>query len=184
MKIFSLLNKFLFYHCGKGVVIDPSCEINQHQYISLGNNVCIGRESWIDCPVENLAQKKAKPIIIIEDGVDIGRRAVISGLSKIHLHKNILLSPNVYISDHSHQYQKTTLPVKLQGVTEIKPVEIGENSWIGINACLLPGSKIGKGCVVGANSVVSQSFPDYCTIAGAPARIVKKYDGSRWVRVK
>jgi GTP-binding protein LepA len=125
MKIFSLLNKPLFYHCGRGVVIGPSCEINHHQYISLGDNVCIGRESWIDCPVENLAQKKAKPIIIIEDGVDIGRRAVISGLSKIHLHKNILLSPNVYISDHSHQYQKTDLAVRLQGVAKIKPVEIG-----------------------------------------------------------
>ena len=174
MKILALFKRFFFYRYGRGVTIDSSCEIRHHQFISLGNNVCLGPDSWIDCPVENLKKKPTEPIIIIEDGVDIGRRAVISGLSKIRLGKNVLLAPSVYISDHSHQYQKTDLPVRLQGVTKMKPVEIGENFWIGINVCVLPGVKIDKGCVVGANSVVNRSFPDYCVIAGVPARLIKK----------
>ena len=38
------------------------------------------------------------------------------------------------------------------------------------------GTILGKQCIVGANSVVRGTFPDYCVIVGAPARIVKRYD--------
>ena len=40
----------------------------------------------------------------------------------------------------------------------------------------MAGTKLGKQCVVGANSVVRGEFPDYCVIVGAPARVVKKYN--------
>lgn len=52
------------------------------------------------------------------------------------------------------------------------------------NVAALPSSYIGKGCVVGANSVVCGCFPDYCVIAGSPARTIKKYDfnSKKWVK--
>ena len=55
-----------------------------------------------------------------------------------------------------------------------------------MNSTILPGTKLGKHCVVGANSVVSGEFPDYCVIVGAPARIVKHYDFEihKWVKEK
>ena len=67
---------------------------------------------------------------------------------------------------------------------QIEPVSIGDKTWIGDNVCILPGTRIGRGSVVGANSVVRGVFPDYCVIVGAPARIVKRYDPVRkgWYR--
>ena len=53
-------------------------------------------------------------------------------------------------------------------------VQIGEGSWLGENVCVM-GVSIGKHCVVGANSVVTKDFPDYCVIVGAPAKIIKRY---------
>jgi acetyltransferase-like isoleucine patch superfamily enzyme len=68
----------------------------------------------------------------------------------------------------------------------VKPISIGEGTWLGLHSVILPGTHIGKNCVVGANAVVKGIFPDYCVIAGVPAKIVKQYDldSERWVHYK
>ncbi len=55
---------------------------------------------------------------------------------------------------------------------------------IGNNVTILAGTTIGKNSVIGANSVVKGHYDDYCVIAGNPARVVKRYDGREWVKVK
>lgn len=51
---------------------------------------------------------------------------------------------------------------------------IGSDVWIGQNALILPGTHIGDGAIVGANSVVGGSVGPYTVVAGDPARVVKK----------
>lgn len=43
--------------------------------------------------------------------------------------------------------------------------------------------EVGKGCVIGANAVVTKDIPDYCVVVGNPARIVKQYDfkEKKWI---
>lgn len=56
-----------------------------------------------------------------------------------------------------------------------KPIVIGENCWIAMNAVILPGVTLGPHTVVGAGAVVTKSFPDgYCVIAGNPARMIRE----------
>ncbi len=51
--------------------------------------------------------------------------------------------------------------------------EIGSDAWIGVDAVILRGVKIGVGAVVAANSVVTKDVPDYAIVAGVPARVIR-----------
>jgi len=55
-----------------------------------------------------------------------------------------------------------------------EPIEIGNNSWIGANAVILPGVKLGNHVVVAAGAVVTKSFSDNFIVGGVPARVIKK----------
>lgn len=54
-----------------------------------------------------------------------------------------------------------------------KRINIGNDVWIGANACILPGIAIGSGAIIGAGAVVTKSVPPYAIVAGNPARIIK-----------
>lgn len=89
----------------------------------------------------------------------------------------MLFSPNIYITDCDHEYRNINIPVKDQGIVQRdQSVSIGEGSYIGINTVIVGNVKIGKHCVIGANSVVTKDIPDYCVAVGSPAKILKKYN--------
>jgi acetyltransferase-like isoleucine patch superfamily enzyme len=50
---------------------------------------------------------------------------------------------------------------------------IGHDVWVGVNAIILPGVKIGHGAIIGAGAVVPRDVPDYAVVVGNPGRIVK-----------
>lgn len=51
---------------------------------------------------------------------------------------------------------------------------VGENCFIGGQSLVMPGVRIGNGCIVGAGSVVTKSVPDNCIVAGNPAVILQR----------
>lgn len=57
-------------------------------------------------------------------------------------------------------------------------VIIGNDVWIGYNAIILSGVKVGDGGVIGAGSVVAKNVPPYAIVAGNPAEIIRyRFDG-------
>jgi acetyltransferase-like isoleucine patch superfamily enzyme len=62
------------------------------------------------------------------------------------------------------------------GDVPAQPIAIGDNVWIGFDACILPGVTIGEGAIVGARSVVNRDVPPYTVVAGNPARVVRQLD--------
>ena len=87
-----------------------------------------------------------------------------------------MIASRVYISDHSHgniSSEDLKIPPAQRPLFS-KPVYIGKNVWIGEGSCILPGVTLGDNVIVGANAVVTHSFPNNCVIAGVPAQIIKK----------
>ena len=66
-----------------------------------------------------------------------------------------------------------------------KSMIIHDDVWIGELVSVFPGVEIGKGAIIGANSVVTKSVPEYCIVAGNPAKVIKKYDfeSKQWIKV-
>jgi acetyltransferase-like isoleucine patch superfamily enzyme len=111
--------------------------------------------------------------------------ATISAVESIIIEENVFTARNVYISDHGHQYEDINMPIAMQFIRKKAPVLIKKNSWLGQNAVILPGVTVGRHCVIGANSIVNSDIPDFSIAAGAPARIIKRYDAvsNMWVKV-
>ncbi|MFE8148799.1 acyltransferase [Brenneria goodwinii] len=122
--------------------------------------------------------------LFINNNVSIGQNFHIICSSDLHIGEGSLLSGNVFITDTDHSYTDVSHPV-FEQPNVISKTDIGENCFIGIGARIQAGTILGKGCVVGANSVVRGHFPDYSVIVGAPARVVKRYNPSTsmWERI-
>ncbi|MBU3677303.1 MAG: maltose acetyltransferase, partial [Chitinophagaceae bacterium] len=58
----------------------------------------------------------------------------------------------------------------------VASVVIGKNCWLGGNVTILPGVTLGDNVTVGANSVVTKSFPSNVIIAGVPAKVIRSLD--------
>lgn len=121
------------------------------------------------------------PLLILKHNVSIEQNAHITFAERIEIGSNTAIAANVTITDIDHPYTDPDIPIERQRL-RVKPVRIGEDCKIYNNAVILQGTSIGKHCVVGANSVVSGSFPDYSIIVGAPAKIVKRYnrESGKW----
>ena len=110
----------------------------------------------------------------IGKGSEIGERCRISIANSLEIGEKVLLSPNVYITDCDHEYHDEAVAVIDQGIVQKgQKVSIGEGSYIGINAVIVGNVKIGKHCVIGANSVVTKDVPDFCVAVGCPAKVIK-----------
>jgi len=64
-------------------------------------------------------------------------------------------------------------------------VRIGDGTWIGQRAIILPGVSVGKHCIIVAGSVCTKDIPDYSMAAGVPAKVIKRWDKAekQWIRV-
>lgn len=121
------------------------------------------------------------PVVKIGNRCLIGRGSSIIGHWSIEIGDDVFTGMNVYITDQNHGYENLEEPIGTQIPNE-EAVSIGEGSWIGSGAVILPGVKIGKHVVVGANSVVTSDVPDYSVVVGAPGRVIRQHDGNGWQR--
>jgi acetyltransferase-like isoleucine patch superfamily enzyme len=162
---------------GNNLSIHYPCWLSRRvaNQISLGRSLIIGKDVWFN--IEPGCDSELK--ILIGDNCVIGARNVISAKNSIHLEQDVILATSVLIQDHLHAYEDINLPIRDQGVTPGGRIRIGQGCWIGQGAAIVCNEGelvIGRNSVVGANSLVTRSFPPYSVILGNPGRLARQFD--------
>jgi acetyltransferase-like isoleucine patch superfamily enzyme len=125
----------------------------------------------------------APRVLSIGDRCLIGRGASIVAHSSIEIGDDVWTGHDVHLTDMNHGYLDVDLPISRQHQPEA-PIVVGDGSWLGHGTVVLPGARIGRHVVVGANSVVIGELPDFSVAVGAPARVIKQFDPALgWVPV-
>jgi acetyltransferase-like isoleucine patch superfamily enzyme len=183
IRLFTLMLANQFKEFGAGSRIAPPFRCSGLQEMSVGQKVIINRDCWLQTIPGHEAVPSPKLVIKAHTGIGMG--AHISAAKQVLIEEYVLLARNVYISDHAHAFENIDIPIMQQGIKDIAPVIIGRETWLGQNVVVLPGVTIGRHCVIGANSVVNASIPDYSVAVGAPARVIKRYNhaAGAWERV-
>jgi acetyltransferase-like isoleucine patch superfamily enzyme len=151
-------------------ILNPS----QLSYSNL-NNIQISDNVYIDVQVTMRIFDECK--LYIGKNTNIGPFCHISGvMNSIWIGEHVLISPRVFITSSNHRYEDITKPIMSQGYVSKGDVIIEDGCWLGVGVCILPGVKIGKNSVIGANSIVTRDVPEYSIAVGNPAQIIKKYD--------
>lgn len=147
--------------------------------ITIGKSVLVGHQSWLAAD-----SSKGEASLTIKDGCQIGNFSHIYATHSIIIEENVLIADKVYIADNLHTYEDVNQAILAQPIKQLKPVVVGAGCWIGEGVCVI-GCSIGRGSVIGANSVVTSDIPDFCVAVGAPARVIKQYDAqcNTWKRV-
>jgi acetyltransferase-like isoleucine patch superfamily enzyme len=167
-----------FDHMGRNVIIAPSCDIRRGaaRYIHLEDNVSLSQDVWLNIPYEAPPPVRNNPVITIKKGTAVGRRCTISGVHKIVIGEKTLFGPGVFITDHSHEFENPNMPIMDQGITEGGVILIEDGCWFGHNSAVVCHRgreiRIGRDSIIGANAVVTKSFPANSVLVGIPARNV------------
>jgi acetyltransferase-like isoleucine patch superfamily enzyme len=179
-RLFRLLFARRFAAFGRKTLVLAPIAIEGAERIHLGEGVYVAAQSCLAAQPHSGAEDCR---LEIGDGCRIGRFNHIYATRRVVLGRKVLTANGVYISDNAHAFRDIARPVLDQPIEQLQNVEIGDGSWVGHNACIL-GVTIGKGCVVGANAVVTKNLPDFCVAVGAPARIIQRYDAEtgKWCR--
>lgn len=111
--------------------------------------------------------------IIIGHRSLIGIACVVIG--PVTIGNDVMLAQNIVISGLNHGYEDIYKSIR-EHQTVTKPIIVEDEAWIGANAVITSGVRIGKHSVVAAGSIVTKDVPDYSIVAGNPARIVKQYN--------
>jgi acetyltransferase-like isoleucine patch superfamily enzyme len=112
-----------------------------------------------------MGYKNIHPSVVLERNLNLDR----VDPQGITIKSGCLIASGVTILCHEHVYRNPNN----QELPLVKPVEIGERTFVGVGATILPGVTIGQDCIIGAASLVSKDIPNGCLAVGVPAKIIR-----------
>ena len=157
------------------VICFPPNAIFNERYVHIGSGTLFGPQITLSAGMVPGQRMVSDPVISVGDRCLIGKGSGIVGHLGITVGNDVWTGHHVYITAQNHGYGALTLPISRQVMPE-RAVSIGDGSWLGHGAVVLPGASIGRHVVIGANSVVTGEIPDNCVAAGAPARVIRRLD--------
>lgn len=148
------------------VFLEPGSEVYCRRGLArmeLGRWVHVGRRTAIRCH---------------EGFLRIGHRVVLGADDTVNCYLDVdigddcILADRVYVGDFDHRFADPSVPIRKQGIATA-PVRIEDDCWIGEKASIMRGVTVGRGSVIGANSVVPRDVAPYSVAAGNPARVIR-----------
>lgn len=131
------------------------------------------------------------PQVVIGDRVNFSNGVHIACINRIDIGSDVLIGSNVHISDHNHGCYSgyaQSIPGEAPAARALHSsgvVVIEDNVWIGDNVNIMGPVTIGRGAIIGSNSVVRNNVPANTIVAGIPARAIKSFDAAlgAWQRI-
>ncbi len=162
---------------GAASVVHKPLAIYAPWQMSLGDYVLILHGAWLS--VEKPAWSTPGPTLRIGNHVGVRPYCTISAAESITIEDHVILSAYSTVIDCNHTQVPGVDNVLWTPLTTA-PVRVGAGSWIGERTAVLSGADIGRHCIIGANSVVTGTIPDYSVAVGAPARVIRQIDPEDW----
>ena len=185
MKKYGLSQIFYLSYCKfRTLFIFPNARIIRFPIDIRGKKfiqVSKGFTTGVGCRIEAYPETDKK-VLFFGENFQMNDYAHITAMQSVKIGNNVLLASKIYISDCSHGTysgnENDSHPDSIPHDRPLssKPVVIEDNVWLGEFVSVLPGVTIGKGSIVGANSVVSKNLPPYVIAVGTPAKPIKKFN--------
>ena len=193
MKQYNLLQLAYLFYCkirtyfvfSKARIIRFPIDIRGKRFIQVDEGFTTG----IGCRIECFPQESTLSTLLkFGKNVQLNDYVHITAAHSVEIGNNVLMASKIYISDCTHgsysgnEYDSDPMTLPIERTLSVKAVKIEDNVWLGEFVSVLPGVTIGKGTIVGANSVVSKSLPPYVIAVGSPAKPIKFYnfESKRW----
>ena len=153
---------------GSDVTIRNGVSVTHPETFEFGEGVHLGESCIIQGRVDGRCS--------IAKGVWIGPQCFLDARDLV-IEEFVGVGPGVKVLGSEHTGIPTNIPL-IQTDLEIVPVRIEAWADIGMNAVILPGVTIGRGALVGAGAVVTVDVPEFCTVAGVPAKVIGRRDNT------
>jgi acetyltransferase-like isoleucine patch superfamily enzyme len=157
-KIKRFANAFLFYFNNHFISNLPSYAL-RHWYLKTFLGCSIGRDAAVHMGCFFTGRN-----ITIGNNTIINRKCYLDGRGTLVIGNNVSIAPESYILSMTHDSQSPDF------TPETRTTRIDDYVWLGARVLVLPGIRLGDGCVIGAGSVVTGDVPAYTIAAGSPAR--------------
>ena len=108
--------------------------------------------------------------ITLGDDVYFNFNCVILDVAPVRIGARVLFGPGVHVYAATHPMAANE---RRKGLESGRPVDIGDDAWIGGGAIVCPGVRIGDRAVIGAGSVVTRDIPADVFAAGNPCRVIR-----------
>jgi len=173
---------------GDDTLVESGARLQYPERIRLGNGVRIASQAMLRANTEQAdgisigdhTTVHESALIAANLGqITIGRHSwvgpfcLVYGNGDVSIGDNVLIAAHTSINTVSHHFERCDIPINDQGIY-CDPVTIEDDAWIGMNAVILQGVRIGKGAIVGAGAVVTRDVPPWSIVMGVPARIVSQ----------
>lgn len=178
-------NEPSLYFLGENANMEAPGLVHGAEEISIGQEAIVSSGHRL---IVTSAINGSRPKIILGDGVQADIGLIVTAEHQVELERSVWCGPHVILSDTEPEYRRTGLPISRQGSREAgnSRLIIGEGTYIGAHSVVEGSIRIGRGCFVGAGSVVRGDVPDYCVVAGVPAKLTEMFDtvAEDWVKVE